>query len=811
TGYGAIIGVPLIAVGATMKGVGLGVKAGGKIAPQAMKKTGEVAGQMAEKGGKWGVKAAKIGVKLGAKLGRTAVRAGRRMAIAKRKLGRSLVKGYQAVKNSKAFKAYDKFSKSRVGKAIKKHAPGMAKGGMVGMKVSAGMMVGAAGNLFKEGNEDGSASSQVDGRGKALNAASYARRAGGQTGNILNKGLLRTAFGKESAVGRYLERRRSATRKAVGNVAGKVVGGIRNKLGSKGAGKVIGNVLDKAAKGVGVLLASAMIRDKSKSKKKMSGDEKYQAALKDSTQTMQGSAFGRGVLSHAQELGQKGSGLNMVMGIAKFGMILTGMSMLVAMAAAPVAGAGVAAGGLVPTIASVAMGGYMAKKVLGATGVGRGIGNSMRESSFFQGAGAALSTSGTVKSAQAYSSLSAQQKRGFIFGKALGMGVDLGMFLAIGMPVAMAEKGVKFAMTGGLSGVADVAGLAFKAPGAAIRGVSALGQASTALLDQSGKGTAFKGMEGYSAETRAKLGGLDARQVAEAGPAAFAGASTPDRAAYDKAREKYDHSIDPKTGKERGTGAFDRLGAVGATGRKMQERLAQKEMSTSGAAGALHYSERDAVRDARLRYDKEHGEGSFDKLGAKGEMGRKKQRGLISQQQDRFKTDAVNAAISQVREDNPYFQPKNAGNRLMNATGMSYDDSQKAAAAGITAVQIASGGQGEVEGRLRDAGVSDEACKNVAKIQEESSKNLDSLFEGKGPVAAKTADTAAGAQGSSGHIDSDKEETPAEPKRHDSESEAMWYRIKEAMVFGGRKRRQKGIGEQLEEMMDDREESPQRK
>jgi hypothetical protein len=256
--------------------------------------------------------------------------------------------------------------------------------------------------------------------------------------------------------------------------------------------------------------------------------------------------------------------------------------------------------------------------------------------------------------------------------------------------------------------------------------------------------------------------------------------------------------------------------------------------ASSEKLGEIGYTGRDAAKHARQNYDAKEGKGAFDKLdGAK-------KGGLIADQQKNWKTNLHNTAVDAVRADNPFHQD------LARDLGVSLEDADALKKGGVDTsyVGIANANPEDFVNTAQAAGAAGITMGNIGQIQENAGKTVEAIASGIGLGGAAGAAAIATAEGTRPEKDEKKAQeadkrtfererdegivagasgTEAEPKGDvsssqagtgakpvDMDKEGLWMDLKQQMMHmgGGRGRRHKSAGQHLEEMLEDRDETP---
>jgi len=907
---GAAVGVGMAVGGAAMyaggKAAQFGRWSGGKAAQFGRWSGGKAAalgrgiGGVAAAGGRW---AAGTGIgrgigAMGRGIGRGAAATGRFIAADVKQTGKDLAKLGRGLK-----KFSDKTGLTYAGKEALKGLP-------AGATLASGYL-GQSSALFSEGGAGG------QGAGGAASMVQTAKAGkSGLASDWVTKGVARTG-GKK--LGAKLGASFGKTRAGKGLAKWKEKGGLIGVMNKK-----YNNPIQRAKQNIGETVKSfkegfgknrrtdknvtGTAAGKAGERSKLSST--WTAGVKASEAYLNKNPLGRGINAAMDKI--SGMGLGQALGkYAAFSAKFGAASMMLGMATtigAPV---------LAP-LAGLALSGWAAQKLLGTAGVGIGLGNFLRDTNVGRGISQGVASRGVKNSTQAFQGMKGMKggRSGFAMGKGIGMTLDAAGFLMLTAPAMMAEKGIQFAMTGGMSGYSDMLRGGVSLAKAPVKGVKALREFNKTRKDMSTGSKVAKGNRNVSDITAAKYNraGMSGADLANASSAQLEGKG----GAEDMARWKYDATHKPgsfdqltqgtpqdkkkaamlvnaekrdmaknspealaasKYDTKNGTGAFaalksgtpvqqkkaelltkqaareqqkampekvakakyDARWGAGAYGRQTQakkDKLIGKERDLQKKAPApLDMDRRDHVRDAKQKYDAKKGKGAFDALGITAE-GRKRQQGIIANQGKDFKTDAVTLGVETERaQGNQFFSPTRNANKMAFATGMSMDTAEIADQRGYNLEKLADGNAKDIVSDLKGGGASDVDMNNISGIQTNAQKSLQSMGMGIGILGAagaaaearrekaeeqkvqeSEAKDAVGATGNAGAErsfqhnaeanDTSKSASPGEDK---ATSEARWRELKQAMVYGGRPDRSKGSGEQLEEMLEDRDESPMKR
>ena len=333
-----------------------------------------------------------------------------------------------------------------------KQVGGKAAKGAMGAAGSVGSMVGSQlkkGFTEKGEGEQGGMSGQVS---SALKSAKGGKSAG--------RGLYGKLRGADSALGKLVRDKTGVT------AAGAKIGGA--------IGKLTAPVKD-AYKG-GMNAATAATRSVAQT----AVDTLSKTRL---GQTTIGKTMAETATKSIKGMTATGAATNVLGGMMKGGLATTLMGVATLGATGGLAG-------ILPAVVGLAIGGYALMK---GTGLGRGIGNtikaSTRGSAFFQG----FASKGLVNTASALKSLPTG-KGAFVMGKLAGAGLSFGLLATGWLALRAPLLGAEFAMSGGMSLPIRAGRSLWKAPGAISKGVGTLREAYNTYKDTStpepGKGPA---------------------------------------------------------------------------------------------------------------------------------------------------------------------------------------------------------------------------------------------------------------------------------------------------------------------------------
>jgi hypothetical protein len=476
-------------------------------------------------------------------------------------------------------------------------------------------------------------------------------------------------------------------------------------------------------------------------------------------------------------------------GFVKAGMVATGIAMLgsVAAAGAPLAG----------TLAGIGLGGYLAKKAFGGSGLGASVGATVKSKPGLHAVFKGIGASGAVNTARAYRSLgTAGERRGFVIGKGIGMALTaLEKAIQFGF-ITMPKLAMEFAATGGLNLPFRAGASLLKAPGKIKRGIGQLVSARKELRNRStpgdqmhktfGKGTATK-LQNAGAKSMGDVARMRSDDVgnaiapskaeARASAAKELGVGNPDGISDKKAMSAAYKELSSKGGdfakmdpKQRAEAVKKRAGEI-----KQERTLSPGDKQAFDKLADEKYRQGNpSMDDARAATAKDLKSGSYNNMSDSDKQAFDKLAGE--------KYDSMRAPLDQqaerVHDAAAASDPTYSDLRKDTGNIMSMKDSEKMADAGWTTEKIAKSSEQEVLDGAKSAGATSINKDNVGAIQAN---------------AARTVGTPERMEGGL--------KQPGSPDN--------WQHLKDSMTWGGmQKQRNKGSGEHLEEMLEDRDETP---
>jgi hypothetical protein len=616
------------------------------------------------------------------------------------------------------------------------------------------------------------------------------------------------------------------------------------KRGGKSLGAYIGAKYGQAKEGFAARRNASRNKKASaqqspeQAKAKAEKDAKKADLQKAGADALSQSAAGRALLGAGMHIDQMGVGRSLL-GVAKFAGIVGAAKI----------GLGVAAlgGGFLPALLGLGLGFYVISKFMKGTGLGASIGGQMQTSrksrAFFQG----WTTKGGKNSANAYRSLGTRGERGaFGAGKALGIGLGLMKYAAAGI-LLMPAFAVETAMTGGVN-------LPFKAVG----GISKAGKKmhgvakNVVAFDDTMKGASTKkdpieAKFGKEKGDNVRKAVADAtgkdpskvtmEDISKADSKTLAGAEVGNKEitdTADKAEKAAIAAYEAKNGKDSWDKAttHERTQAFNTEKDKIEGSRGE-DIKTDAAAAVRAdnpYAQVNKLDWGTSWSDTEKLEGAG--YTTENIATSTRATGINEKNVDQLQKNARNALDTQSAGQAPSSakpleasgatgstgetapQPEKAPEIAPAAPDINEDLLDKSEAAAKSKYEAEN--PGEKWEDLSDAGKSQRMQTETSRLMDEQKQPPK---EPAAPAATGTGEapqTTPSPQDASGSSGTQPEETKAEKsaKQEKSTEEKLqdwdrWQLVKDAMTWTGARRRQtKGVGEQLEEMLEDKDERP---